>query len=62
MVELVIMGRILNIWGIRTEVLQIDWMKEAWQQRLCSLDANYVKNERIHSGAGEDHVKNISRE
>lgn len=59
MVELVSMGRILDIWGIRTEVLQIDWMKEAWQQGLCSLDPNYVKNELIHHGAGEDPVKNI---
>lgn len=60
MVELESMGRILDIWGIKTEVLQIDWMKEVWQQGLCSLDPNYVKNELVHYGAGEDHVKNIS--
>ena len=28
------MGRTLDIWGMKTEVLQIDWMKEVWQQGL----------------------------
>lgn len=53
------MGRTLDIWGMKTEVLQIDWMKEVWQQGLCSLDPNYVKKELVHDRAGEDRVKNI---
>lgn len=54
MVELVIMEVNLNSLVRRTESFADRLMKEAWQQRLAAVwIRGYVKNERIHSGAGE---------